>query len=293
MPGPERDHRPADRGAGARAGAHLGDQLHVVAVGDRLPGRDPFCDCLDHVDGLKLLGHRLRPRGGQQPVDQPRQPGDLLLRACQLGRGGRGGVGGEQVEAEPERGKRGPELVRGVGQHRPVPVHQRLEPPRHHVEGGGHPAQLRRPVAGPCADGQVAVGDLARGGVERRQRPADPAGEVDRDQHGGRQRHPGQHDQVEPEVGDVLVERAGGPFEDHGPDLDAGHLSGAVDGRDRVDRALGQLGGGGALLVGRLADEPVVNVIRRRAMGEPGLRLLSLVQDQHLVAVARGVLDRL
>ena len=106
VPGAERDQRVAGL-LGAGYARHVHRELHVVAVGHRLPGRGPLRDRRRHVDALKLLGHALRAGGGEQPVDQPGQPGDLFLRPGELL-----GVGGRGV---PRRAGQGAAAARSAG----------------------------------------------------------------------------------------------------------------------------------------------------------------------------------
>jgi hypothetical protein len=113
--------------------------------------------------GRRLLGARHR----QQPVDQPGQPGDLLLGGGQFLGGVALGTGGQNVEPQPQRGQRGAQLMGDIGDHRPVAVHQGLRTGRHRVEGGGQTTHLRRsaPDVGPLVQGAFAQPPC--GGVQR------------------------------------------------------------------------------------------------------------------------------
>ncbi len=107
VPGAHRDH-------GRRHVRRLGrlhQQFHARAVGDRVPGGYSLGGGGDHVDHDPLLGDGLGAGRRQQPVHQPGQPGDLALCPGKLGRRSRTGVGGQQVDPQPQRGQRCPELV--------------------------------------------------------------------------------------------------------------------------------------------------------------------------------------
>ena len=213
-PGPRGAPRPLPSAA-----RRLGHGQHDAAVvGDRMPGHDPLPGHLGDVHRCRHRHHVLRAGHRQQAVDQPGQPGQLVQRAGQLMAGVRVGVGGEQVQPQPQRSQRGAQLVRHVGDDRPVPVHQRLEPPGHRVERGAQAAQLRRARADLGPDREVAVGEPAGRGVQafsglltQRARPnaSSAAAIIATAAIDPRMTH---------SATISLVQRPGGPGQDHGAD---------------------------------------------------------------------------
>ena len=186
-----------------------GFEHDAAVVGHRVPRHDSLPGHLGHVHHGGHRYHVLRACHREQAVHQPGQPGQLFERAGQLVPGGlrvRIGVRGEQVEPQPERGQRGAQLVRHVRDHGPVPVHQGLKPPGHGVERRGQAAQLRRTGVDHGPDGQVAVGQPARGGVQPGQRPAHPPGQAEGQQ--GRADHGDRGDRAEddPQPDDIAVQ---------------------------------------------------------------------------------------
>ena len=82
---------------------------------------------------------RVRPREREQVVDEPRASRSTSTQ------GGVGAARLEVLEAQPERHRRRPQLVRRVGDERLLRVQQRLELRRGRVERPGQRPQLGRP----------------------------------------------------------------------------------------------------------------------------------------------------
>jgi hypothetical protein len=197
-----------------------------------------------------------------------------------------------------KRGQRGAQLVRHVRDDRPVSVYQRLEPPRHRVERGAQAAQLRRSRADLGPDREIAVGQPAGRGVQALQRPAHPPGQAERQQRGGDHRHRGDRPEDDPQRQDLVVQRLGGPGQEHRTDHcvfqgalpDDGHRHDHVRSRElrhRLDWLVRQYGGG-LDLPARFADK-LIPVTGRH--GRIDLVLTAAGQHEQAVTALPRLLD--
>src|SRR5690348_17461707 len=159
--------------------------------------------------------------------------------------------------------------------------------------------QLRWPGIDHGPDGQVAVGQPARRGVQAGQRPAHPPGQAEGQQ--GRADHGEHGDRAEddPEPEDVAVQRAGRPGQDHGADQpvptapEDGHgggdsrPGGLGDRLHRLARILREL----TLLTGPDGQpDPVAG--RHAVVDQPVVVLRGATQDQQAVADLPRLVDQ-
>jgi hypothetical protein len=152
----------------------------------------------------------------EQLVDHQREPVELRQRRVELLVDRRvAALALRGLDAQPQAGQRGPQLVRSVGDEVALRAHEPLEPRGHVVEGAG-----QRALLGAALDGrtgrQIALGDAAGGTVQSPHRPRDLP------------RHDGAGEQPEPEH-EQADQR----------EPDPGAALGAVDGLDALRHARG------------------------------------------------------
>ena len=163
----------------------LGRESHTLHLGERAKGVRDTAHELTNVDRLGLRGRdaRVLSGEGEELVGQAGHPPALLQGAlderAELVRGRRPAQ--RDFRLRPERGERGPELVRGVGGE-PLHLGERpLEPPDHRVHGGGELPELVLRVRGGESFVKAVRGDaIGRSpeGVDGREgRPGEDVGE--------------------------------------------------------------------------------------------------------------------
>ena len=145
--------------------------------------------------GLGGVGARER----QEPVDETREPLDLGERCLEVALPAFVHVPLEVLEAQPERGQRRAQLVRGVGDELLLRVEQCVEPRHRLVELGGNGADFRRALLR-CAGIEIARADGSGGLLERRQRLRQRPREAEPDEGRSGKHDPADRGQQQPVV---------------------------------------------------------------------------------------------
>ncbi len=194
---------PAGEGGPARL-----DEPYALLLGVRAPRGDPLRRQRPDVGEGDLGGGVLGQRQVQQVVQDLRQAlalgahgGDFFVPLGQFE--------GEQLDPQEQRRERVAQLVRGVGDERPLLLQHLFDVVGHLVERAGQALEFRRPAGGRDARVHPSGGDAVGGrvqGLYGLEHPAgEPEGGAERDQHGGgepaRDEQPSLKDPAAHEVG--------------------------------------------------------------------------------------------
>ena len=178
---------------------------------------------VDHLGHVERLGGRAlaAAREREQLGEQAGEPLGLVLRGGELAldlgvaalqRGG--------LEAQPQAGERGAQLVRRVRHELALAAQRARHPVGHVVEGGGH-----LPLLGGALDArarvEIAVGDAARRSRKAAQRLRERAGEEPGHDEAEQQRHDAHADERDHVVALLVVHGVDALGHAHRPDRPA------------------------------------------------------------------------
>ena len=174
-------HRP-----GRQPGRRCARELYLVIARDRCPRLGSLCDDRRDVDVGHLVRRSVEAGEDQEGLDEATEASGLVHRRLEPGTVFRRDAGAERLEAKPERGERGAQLMRRVGDEVPLRFDELPKPLRHEVERRCEVAQLGRAFVGRHAHSEIAEGHAVCG----RPHPADGTAHAAGDHHAD-----GGHDQ--------------------------------------------------------------------------------------------------
>ena len=180
---------PARGHAGMKVRLDLRLDPNVALVGECHPGVAPFGHHGTDVNVRECRLGLLGASESEKTVDKPGEPVHFGTRALDIVGSGSVDLALEVLEPQPERGERGPQLVRGIRDECPLRVHELLELRCGRVELLREQPHLVRAGRDGCACCEVATAQPSRGVLQVGERSCHRAGEPPADEEHDGQNH--------------------------------------------------------------------------------------------------------